>query len=517
MNDLKILLKNNFNIFIGRFRGKSKQLSYSVAVCLLLLGIVAIVGIYSYQAYLMYGGLGKLGLGKVCLFHGVLTSFTVLVIIGLMRVNTSVDKDADFLLSLPIKKSSIIISKTTNKYIFDFFFSFVLFLPYAILYLIYSEFSTQILVRSILLVFLLPFLSIGISYVFGFIVSRLFNKLRSGKLLKSLFSVLIYVVVLALMLIKTYGYGTVDPNNVNAFFEDRFFSNSILNFVLDGNIKSTILFLSITIIPLVLGLILYSKNFGKTFAGVSKVNSKLKFSSAKSELKKLVQKELSTYFTTVPWFVNTIIGPVMILALVIICVFDITKIKTMIGSISNGEVYAILTLILCGLLSATQISCCSISLEGKQLWILKSCPIVEKKMFLSKALLQVIICQPFILIFSVVFAIIFKLKALEILVLLFVPTLLNLISAFGGVLINLYFPILNWEDETKVVKQSLSVLLSMVMTFVLTLIPFALSLFLNIKIKFIALITAVLYLVALIVIISILFTKGVDKFRKLSN
>lgn len=519
MNDLKILLKNNFNIFIGRLQGKRKRKSYFIAVSFLIIGILAIFSLYSFQAYLMFNGLNQIGLGKVCVFHGIITSLSVLVIIGLMRVSGNNNtQDSDLLLSLPIKKSSIIISKTVNKYIFDFFFAFVLFMPYSILYLIYNGFSFSILICSLIVVFFLPFLSIGISYIFDFIISRLFNKFKSGKLLKSLFSVLIYILVLALMLIKTYTYGTVDPANIDAYFSDRFFSNMILKFVLNTNVISTIFLFALTIIPFVFGIILYSKNYGKSFSKIAKNDKVLKFNEPKSDLKQLYKKELNTYLTTPAWFVNTIIGPIMMLALsLILIISNPSKVLSSLGIPNDSSLtYALLTLIFCALVSTTQISCCSVSLEGKQFWILKSCPINEKKLLLSKSLLHFSVCEPFIILSTIMISISLKLNLIAILILTIIPTILNLISAFGGVLINIYYPILEFEDETKVVKQSLSVLLTMVFSFILTLITIGLYfIFKTLQIEYIILITFLIYLLVLMFVISILFTKGIKKFKKL--
>ena len=522
MNDLKILLKNNFNMFIGSLQGKKKRKSFTVSVLLLVLGIVAIIGLYSFQAYAMFDGLNKIGLSKVCVFHGILTSLSVVVIIGLMRVAWKTKtEDSDLLLSLPIKKSSIIIAKTVNKYLFDLFFAFVLFMPYSVLYLIYNGFNISVLLCSISVVLFLPLLSIGISYIFNFIITRIFCKFKSEKLLKSIFSVLLYIVVIGLMLIKTYTYGTADPNNLEAYFADRFFSNTILKFVLEQNLFSTIFFFGLTIIPFVVGMILYSLNFGKTFSKYTNYSKKLKFLSPKSTLTQLYKKELSTYVTTPAWFVNTIIGPVMMLAFTILFLTsNPSKVLSSLGISANSPelIYSVLILIFCGLISTTQISCCSVSLEGKQLWILKSCPINEKKLLLSKSLLQFSVIEPFILVCSTVLSIILKLNFFGVVMLIVIPTLLALISSFAGVLINIYHPKLDFDDETKVVKQSLSVLLSMVFTFVLTLIPVAIYLiFSTISLNLLILITLAFYIVVLTFVIIFLFTKGAKQFLNLQN
>ena len=145
MNNLGILLKNNFNILIGQIAGKKKRKSTQVATSLLILGAIGIVVLYTLQAFSMFNGLSKLSLEKVCLFHAILTTLVVICIIGIMRTSANAKtNDADFLLSLPINRRDIIISKTINKYIFDFFFAFTLFVPFLVLYQIFAGFDAKV-------------------------------------------------------------------------------------------------------------------------------------------------------------------------------------------------------------------------------------------------------------------------------------------------------------------------------------------------------------------------------------
>ena len=119
MNKLKILLKNNFNILIGGFQGKKKRKN-GVAIVLICFLVLLALGSYSLQSWQMFDGLGSLGLNNLVMFHGIITTLTVLVILGVMRSTADVKhSDNDLLLSLPLTKKEIIISKTLNKYFYD--------------------------------------------------------------------------------------------------------------------------------------------------------------------------------------------------------------------------------------------------------------------------------------------------------------------------------------------------------------------------------------------------------------
>lgn len=46
-SNLKILLKNNFNILLGTLQGKKNRKSTTTAVTLLVFGVLAVLAIYS--------------------------------------------------------------------------------------------------------------------------------------------------------------------------------------------------------------------------------------------------------------------------------------------------------------------------------------------------------------------------------------------------------------------------------------------------------------------------------------
>ncbi|MDY2696536.1 MAG: hypothetical protein SOV27_05190, partial [Eubacteriales bacterium] len=78
MYNLRILLKNNYNLLIGRLFGKKQNVSSISATLFLVLGVLALLAMYTLQAYGMYRDLSIMHLEKVCLFHAILTSLSVI-------------------------------------------------------------------------------------------------------------------------------------------------------------------------------------------------------------------------------------------------------------------------------------------------------------------------------------------------------------------------------------------------------------------------------------------------------
>lgn len=521
MNNLKILFKNNFNILLGTLQGKKQRKSTIVATAYLILGAIGIFALYTLQAYSMFKGLGKMHLEKVCMFHAVLTTLTVLVIIGIMRTTASSRaSDADFLLSLPIKKSEIIISKTVNRYLYDLCFAFLLFVPYLVLYQIFAGFSAKVFFLGIAFLFLIPFVSVSISYLFDFFISRLFNRMRLGGLFKSFVLVFVFVLIMVLMMFKTFTYGTADFVNLDAYFADRPVSNLVLQFMFSPNIVNILVVVLVPVLSFVLAVSFYAFDFGKTFVSYSSSKPDLKFSNGNNTLSMLYKKELYSYGTTPAYIINTIIGPIMILAFgVFLSTVGYDGVCNYFGAGLDKNVLAGIFAILFSVMCATApISACSISLEGKNMWILKSSPINEKQLFLSKILVHFSIVEPCILISAGVLSIFMGFNLLQFAIVFVCPTLLNLIICSLGIFLNLLFPKFDFDNPTKVVKQSLSVLLCMVFGILLSAVGFGIyKLFPALSIGMIFAILTAIYVSIFTVLLIVVFTKGVKLFRNIEE
>ena len=518
MNSLRILLKNNFIMLIGAIQGKRKRKSTQTAVALLVLGVIGLLVLYSFQAWSMFEGLGPMGLGKLCVFHGIITTIVTLLVIGIMRVTAKTkSNDSDLLLSLPIKKRYIIISKLINKYVFDLVFSVILLLPFIVIYEITAPvFSIAILIFGILTVIILPLLSVGVSLIMEYLVVRLFNRMKFGTILKSLIPTIFYIILIALMLVKTSGYGTVQFDSMESYFQDRFISNQILTFIFDQSLVSILVFAGITLIPALIGTILQIKIYGKNFGVYTSKKENVILKDKQQPFRHLLHKEIVNYFSTPAYLVNTIIGPILILVLAIaIAIFGADGLtNTLHLPIDPNDFQFIFALIINFCIGMTCISGVSVSLEGKSIWLLHSLPISTTQIFWSKLFVPLIVMTPAIFISSVIYGVVFS-SIIQALIIFAITFGFLFITDIAGLMINLMYPKMNWDNETQVVKQSLSVLLTMVLGFIVTIIPVVIYLIFKLKLATIAIITAGIYILLLVLFTSLLFTKGKKMFNKI--
>lgn len=519
MTNFKILIKKNFYELINRFRGRKHKKTFWGGVFTLIAGVLALLALYAYQARTMFVGLGKGGLEDLCLFHAFVITLPVMIIIGVMRVSgKNTDNDKELLLSLPIKKVEIILSKIINRYLYDLFFSVLLLTPFIVFYQVYTKFSLWISIGGGIVIFILPLLSVGISCILDFIIRSIFNRIKNGDILKTILSIFIYIGVMILMLLKTVMYGKVKTSTMEAFFEDRFFSNLFLKFLLSPNLKNSLGVILLCLLPFILGLILYSLTFGKSYSKFRTKNLKLKFNSYKNSFSLLLKKEFLSYLNTPAWVINSIIGPIFILSLGVLTVSG--QLDGVLGLLGKKDTILILgvLLILINIMNSTSvISCCSISLEGKNLWILKSSPVNEKELFLAKILTHVFIVIPEVIVSVVLICIKFRVKFMVAVLAIVFCSLFVFINAYGGLLINLLFPQINFQEETNVIKQGMSSLVSIFGGIILAIVPIIIKLLFKISLIKIGLISVFIYLLILILIIIALNKVGRKLFQNLEN
>ena len=97
-----------------------------------------------------------------------------------------------------------------------------------------------------------------------------------------------------------------------------------------------------------------------------------------------------------------------------------------------------------------------ISLEGKSFSILKSLPVSSFKIIISKVLTAVIIMVPVLVVGDIIMFVRFSFNIIEVLMILISSIILPLVSETIGIIINLKYPKMDAENDTEVVKQSMS-------------------------------------------------------------
>ena len=183
----------------------------------------------------------------------------------------------------------------------------------------------------------------------------------------------------------------------------------------------------------------------------------------------------------------------------------------------NSPVLMMLFLIVFGSFM-TSITNSLISLEGRNINILKSLPIKTKTILMSKIYACLIITTPMLLLGNIILFIRFKTSIISILLLLILSILMPLVSHFIGLIINLKFPNLDADNPTEVVKQSTSSFIAVLLGMLLLIGNFMLIIKVSkiIDVTLILTIFVISYLLIDIILYLYLSIVGVKEFNNLS-
>ena len=225
------------------------------------------------------------------------------------------------------------------------------------------------------------------------------------------------------------------------------FSN-VADIFLKADLVTLFILLGASLLLLALGVYCFSLFYGKKAKTYKTKNYLLKESKNSSIYVSLIKKELKTYFNTPIYLLNTAIGFILLMATPVALFFvDV-----------EAELLKLIAYAFCAFsLSTCSTSSASLSLEGKNFWIFKSSPISYKKIIYSKALTNFLLVVVSAIVMLVITLIANKLPVLFTILLFLLVLSSGLVVSFVGIVINMLFPKLDFENETAVVKQSASV------------------------------------------------------------
>ena len=169
------------------------------------------------------------------------------------------------------------------------------------------------------------------------------------------------------------------------------------------------------------------------------------------------------------------------------------------------------------IVSMNDITAPSVSLEGKNIWIVQSFPIPSRKVLAAKLKLHVLLTViPAIPLIIAVEWLIKPEPQFAILIPIAVVLFIVLMASFG-LFLNLKMPNLNWTNEIVPIKQSMSVMISLFGGWVITVALAGLyALLASFLSPFVYLLLACVLLLALCaVLIRWILTRGAERFASL--
>lgn len=523
---VKINLLSYFNFYKIKNAKTGVQKSKELGKIIFLFLFVLFFAWYIYAfARMTMNGLAMLHIEYVIIgeFFALASLFSLFQTIFKVDSILFSNKDYDMLAALPIKKTTIVASKMLHLYFSNLLFSLIIMLPVLLVYMKYVTVSSSFILLYICSIFVLPFIPTLVAIIIGSFISFIVSRFK----LKKFLQFLLMFIILGGAFYFTYsnvGGGELEIANFGNTLVETFnqyypLTKTYMLMLLEKDMFSTLLFIGLPIILYFLSTLVISLFYTNVVNMLSvhetKRKYKLKNRKEGSILYALFRKEFFRYITSANYVFNTIVGVILMLVGSVLLLFiSPSGLEDIIGIAGFAEMLAVKAPLVLGvvlMMSSTTSS--SISLEGKNFWILKSLPVKPQHVFFSKILVNVLVVGIPSMLCACLISYILHFSFIELLVMLASVMAYSIFIALFGLIMNLHFPLLEWKNEIKVIKQSLSTFLTIIIGLILGILPLTANLPINGEL-FTLLCVGSVFIIDLFLLFY-LNTMGVKLFRKI--
>ena len=425
---------------------------------------------------------------------GATSILIILIGIFIIRGTLVAFKGYELQMTLPVKSTTIIISRLIILYAYSLLLTLIVLVPSNVYYGIMENPSIIFYCISFVIALFAPILPMIVA------------------------SLIVFMILCVLFTMYSNSYNSISINNISKLISigARVYplASIYIDCICNYNILSILIFVILSIGILVVFICFLEKKF--KWINTELLTNKVKGDYRLKELEEesigcsLFKKELRKYFSCSTYVFNTIFGMITLVIFTIsIVVIGEKRLAEMLGSDIIGIVKNIIPLIISSLIVTTTTSASAISLEGKNIWILKTLPVDPISIINSIIGVNLVITMPVSIVCSIIISIVFKFNFIMTLLSLIIPIIYSLFTGVLGVTINLMFPVLNWDSEVVVVKQSISALLAVLIGGILVGIPIVLAIFIKwFSVVYILIFTFIIMSIITIMIYNFLCNRG---------
>lgn len=386
-------------------------------------------------------------------------------------------KDNELLLAMPIRPRLIFLSRMAVLMGTEYLISLIVMVPAGIAWFAAAGFDAVTLILYCLASLLLPLCSAGLACFIGWLLARLTARARNKTLVTMVFS-LLFLAVYFVLYFNANAYLQKLLQNYQALAGGMMGWGFLFYWYGAGIAAADPLlllgFAAVCLAVLALTAYLLGRSFLKvTATGTAK--KKKKSSAEQPQLRRstlsaaLLKKEFKRFTSSAIYMMNCGLGLILSVIAAVALLLNADAVRGFLKAFSfltPTELALAASIVLSFLASMDMITAPSISLEGKNLWILRTAPVPAGRILSAKLKLHLCLCAPVTLLLSVAAGIVLQSDLPGWLALVLVPQLFVMLAGVFGLTINLLLPKLDWTNEAVPVKQSMSVLVTMLSTMI---------------------------------------------------
>ncbi|MFR0785315.1 MAG: DUF3784 domain-containing protein [Faecalibacterium sp.] len=397
---------------------------------------------------------------------------------GLLLSDTNIDS----VLALPIPLRTLILSKLSVLFIVEVALTAALLLPMMVLFGLTADMGFPFYLIVLEITILFPVIPGLLGTMIGTQIYRIL-KSSSARIarLKAAAAILVLFAFMIFMFCKfpdiaAGNFGDVISTSTFTLYAGRYI-HRLLNgdYLLIGLYFGGVFLIGVT---LLYGLIKIFRNWYSNDAiqgsKSQPVDWNKETTKQHSPVSALLERERTRYFSLPVYLTNTACGLLFAAVFVLLVVLMSDKITPYIYQLAEYfqvpfADYDVLFIYAFSIL--TTISCTtyvSISIEGKQIEILKSLPIAAKSLFRVKLLHHLSMSVPTIFVLNTIMALYLQWSFPKAMLGYAFPLLCSVLIGMIGYILNLIFPNFEWENVTHIIKQSLPAILTALIGVVVT-------------------------------------------------
>ena len=367
----------------GRKRSKKGLIGYGL-LYIYVFGVL--IALFYLLADTMCAPLSQAGFGWLYL---ALMSFVAIVlgIFGSVFNTYSMlyqAKDNDLLLSMPVPVSHVLLMRLFGVYVIGLMYELLVMGPTLVVWFIQGSPGVLGGIFSLIIPFILSFLILTLSCILGWVVALVSSRIKSKSFITVLLS-LAFIAIYYYVYFKAYSMLTsilMNPSAVAEKVRSILYPFYHMGRAAEGNILSMLIFTAIIALVFAIMYTVLSRSFLKlatTKKGAARTRYKENQIKAESADSALLRKEWKRFAGSSNYMMNCGLGVFFMVAAAVLLMIKgdvVRQYLSLLFDTGSGEMVPMfLTAILCMLTTMNNITAPSVSLEGRNLWLVQALPV----------------------------------------------------------------------------------------------------------------------------------------------
>ena len=477
---LKMQLYNLFGINRILHSRSKKEKQRSVALGGLAILIIGLMIAYSTIISMSLASMGAANILPT--ISALICSLITLILTFLKSSGVLIGlRDYDMVMSLPVKNSEVVLSRLTMVYLTNLLISVIVVFPSVVIFGTNAKTGISGNIMFLLSLLFLPVIPMIISLGLGVLISVISSRSKHKNAFSLALSTLIVLLIVAAST-RAQNMNTDEILNIGILFSDMakklYPPAALISKAVEQ--QDWLYFLAFAGISVLIGIIFvvvvahfYQKMNTATFSH-SATRYEGKGLKVSSPFKAMYKREFDRYFSCTIYALNSTIGMVLLLVVALLLLFISPEtLEQQSGIVGLSQMLRrVLPLVIAVFITMTSTASASLSLEGKNRWIMCSVPVRAIDIFNSKIAVNLTVICPFALISAVLLGFKMRVSLTQAILLCIVPVVYACFISILGMYMNVRFPKYDWTSEYYAVKGgAISVLATMGVGMLSSLVP----------------------------------------------